>query len=136
MKFNGAIFSKPQQDQLKENIGNELATKSYSLNLNTDEGRKKLIELSQVANQGKKVSLKKSGDNVIYTVNTTATNYVTFGCYPILNPVSDSITSYDLIEIKCDTSSAKLTYVRISLTGGKPTQNSSNISNVILLIEA
>ena len=24
MKFNGAIFSKPQQDQLKENIGNEL----------------------------------------------------------------------------------------------------------------
>lgn len=24
MKFNGTIFSKPQQDQLKENIGNEL----------------------------------------------------------------------------------------------------------------
>ena len=24
MKFNGSIFSKPQQDQLKENIGNEL----------------------------------------------------------------------------------------------------------------
>lgn len=32
MKFNGTIFSKPQQDQLKENIGNELEKVSAKVN--------------------------------------------------------------------------------------------------------
>lgn len=31
MKFNGTIFSKPQQDQLKENIGNELEKASAKI---------------------------------------------------------------------------------------------------------
>lgn len=31
MKFNGTIFSKPQQDQLKENIGNELEKVSIKI---------------------------------------------------------------------------------------------------------
>ena len=31
MKFNGSIFSKPQQDQLKENIGNELEKVSANM---------------------------------------------------------------------------------------------------------
>lgn len=139
MKFNGTIFSKPQQDQLKENIGNELekitATKSYTLNLDTDEGRKDLIELSQVANQGKKVSLKRPGDNVIYTAEIVTASYATFGGYPILNPTGNSITSYDLIAIKCDTNSAKRISVRIPVSGGTTTQNSSAIGNVTLLIE-
>ena len=140
MKFNGTIFSKPQQDQLKENIGKELekatATKTYSLNLSTEEGRKDLIELSQVANQGKKVSLKRPGDTVIYTAEIVTANYVTFGGYPILNPVNNSITSYDLISIKCNTSSAKRISVRVPVSGGTNTQNSTDIGDVTLLIEA
>ena len=44
MKFNGTIFSKPQQDQLKENIGNEL--EKVSAKIDEVDARTKLKEHS------------------------------------------------------------------------------------------
>ena len=48
MKFNGAIFSKPQQDQLKENIGNEV--EKVSAKIDEIGAKNHDIALNEIAN--------------------------------------------------------------------------------------
>lgn len=130
MKINGTIFSKPQQDQLKRAIGAEYT--QYSLDLSTQSGRDRLINLCQVANQGKKITLKKVNSGDIYPIIFVTESAVNFGV-TTLN-VSGDIDAQSTITIKCKASSANQYLLRIPVNG-TPEKNTFTVSNVILFIE-
>lgn len=71
MKINGTIFSKPQQDQLKRAMA---ATKNiqYTLDLRTNQGCNKLLELCNKVANGAKVTIIReiNGTNQIYQVGS------------------------------------------------------------------
>lgn len=87
MKFNGAIFSKPQQDQLKEIIGNELES--------VDE---KIEEVSQ--NTMRYLSAwNKNTQYYIYDV--VVSNRTTYVCTTANKGQKPSITSSYWVQIGC-----------------------------------
>lgn len=139
MKFNGTIFSKPQQDQLKENIGNELekalaATKykKYELDLSTSENRNTLISLSQIANQGKRVIIIH--ENLIYSVNAVSQYSVRFERTKVVNTASYTPLSVECINIEVRANYAKMFTIKIN-TDGTYSNSSVDINSVTLLIE-
>lgn len=132
MKFNGTIFSKPQQDQLKENIGKELekalSGTEYTLDLSTESDRKTLIELSQLYTKGKTVVIYGLGDQVYYTPQYISSTYARFGTTPIIE-VDGSITGVTFKSIICKPDSATNVKVTHKINGSQ-TQNITNMKRV------
>ena len=137
MKFNGAIFSKPQQDQLKENIGNELEKiieyKKYTLNLSTSEGRNSLISLSQVAKQGKRVVIVEGSGN-IFSVTHVDDNNVNFEHTEIYIDGTNTPTGSAIYHIIVTSGIAKKVYLQLN-TNNTINKSKSDVQYVNLFIE-
>ena len=98
MKFNGTIFSKPQQDQLKENIGNEL--EKVSAKIDEVDARTKLKEHSfniGVLNERNQfVSyVQKNISNIAFIKDHNGTIYKNIEKYADGVSMSKIITNYD-----------------------------------------
>lgn len=139
MKFNGTIFSKPQQDQLKENIGKELekalaGTKyeEYVLDLTTSDGRNSLISLSQVAKQGKRVVLLDYEQNM-YSISKV-TDAVYFVCPTISFTASYSVSACTIYSIVVKADNAKRGYLIIN-NDGSASSGSGSAKTVTLFVE-
>lgn len=137
MKFNGAIFSKPQQDQLKENIGNELekalSGTEYTLDLSTESDRQTLIELSQLVTKGKTIIVYDLSYGEYYTPQYISSAYARFGTTPAIN-VDGSITGVTFKSIRCKPNSATNETVTLSINGTQ-TQNMANMKRVRVYIK-
>ena len=139
MKFNGAIFSKPQQDQLKENIIKEIEKASggkyeeHSLDLSTEIGRQTLIELTQRGKLGKTIVLYRGADGVYYTPQLIFQTNVRYGTTPIIE-VDGGVTGYKFKSITCNANEAKL-YEVIHKLSGTDTSNTTDMKNVRLYVE-
>ena len=140
MKFNGTIFSKPQQDQLKENIIKEIEKASggkyeqYSLDLSTEIGRQTLIELTQRAKNGKSLILYRAADGVYYTPQYILPTFVRYGTTPII-VIDNGIKGLKFKSITCDENEAKSYFVERSING-TVTPKTENVTKVTVYAEA
>lgn len=140
MKFNGTIFSKPQQDQLKENIIDAIEKSSggkyekHSLDLSTEIGRQTLIELTQRAKNGKSVILYRAADGVYYTPQYITSSFVRYGTTPII-VIDNGIKGVKFKSINCNENEAKGYSVERSING-TVTPNTDNVTEVTVYAEA
>lgn len=139
MKFNGTIFSKPQQDQLKENIDKELEKalggmkyNEYVLDLSTSDDRNTLISLSQVAKQGKRVVLIDEDQN-IYSISKV-TDAVYFVCPTISFTNSYGVSASTIYSMVVKPDIAKIGYLIIN-NNGSASSGSYNAQTVTLFVE-
>ena len=142
MKFNGAIFSKPQQDQLKENIGNEL--EKVNTKIDEVDARTKLKEHSfniGVLNERDQFVnyVKTNISNIAFIKDHNGTIYKNIEKYGDAASMSKIIANYDTyrrvdsiklttILVKTNTENARIRDYILNTDGTITVTNNSSLT--------